>query len=38
VEIIPLHLQANAAHKRTDIEVTEEMIQHDNDIMDGDDF
>jgi len=28
----------NAAHERTDIEVTDEMIQHDDDIMDGDDF
>ena len=27
-----------AAHERTDTEVTEEMIQHDNDIMNGDDF
>jgi len=28
----------NAAHERTDIEVNEDMKQHDDDIMDGDDF
>ena len=28
----------NAAHERTDIEVTEEMRKHDEDIMDDDDF
>ncbi len=28
----------NAAHTRTDIDVTEEMIKHDDDIMDNDDF
>ena len=28
----------NAAHVRTDIPVTEEMIKHDEDIMDSDDF
>lgn len=27
-----------AAHQRTDIEVTDEMIKHDDDIMDDDDF
>lgn len=31
-------LEVNAAHARTDIEVTEEMIKHDDDIMDDDDF
>lgn len=28
----------NAAHERTDIEVTEEMKKHDDDIMDNDDL
>lgn len=28
----------NAAHERTDIETTEEMKQHDDDIMNSDDF
>lgn len=28
----------NAAHKRTDIETTNAMLKHDNDIMDSDDF
>ena len=28
----------NAAHERTDIETTEEMKKHDDDIMDDDDF
>ena len=28
----------NAAHERTDIEITEEMKQHDDDIMDNDDL
>lgn len=27
----------NAAHERTDIDVTSEMLQHDDDIMDNDD-
>lgn len=31
-------MQLNAAHARTDIGVTEEMNQHDDDIMDDDDF
>lgn len=31
-------LEVVAAHERTDIEVTQEMIDHDNDIMDDDDF
>ena len=33
-----LENELSAAHERTDTEVTEEMIQHDNDIMNGDDF
>lgn len=28
----------NAAHERTDVEITEEMIQHDDDIMDDENF
>ena len=28
----------NAAHERTDIEVTDDMKKHDDDIMDDDDF
>lgn len=35
---IQSHLEVKAAHQRTDIEVTEEMIKHDDDIMDDDDF
>ena len=35
---VPLHLEPNAAHERTDIEVTKEMIQHDNDIMNDENF
>lgn len=31
-------LMPNAAHKRTDIEATDEMKKHDEDIMDNDDF
>lgn len=31
-------MQLNAAHARTDIDVTEEMNQHDDDIMDDEDF
>ena len=31
-------MQLNAAHARTDIEPTEEMNQHDDDIMDDDDY
>ena len=30
--------ELNAAHERTDIEVTDEMKKHDYDIMDDDDF
>ena len=29
------YLEVNAAHERTDINVTADMIQHDNDIMDN---
>lgn len=32
------HLEPVAAHERTDIEVTDEMKQHDMDIMNNDDF
>lgn len=32
------NLEPQAAHERTDIEVTDEMRKHDNDIMDDDDF
>lgn len=32
------HLEPQAAHERTDIEVTDEMIKHDDDLMDDDDF
>lgn len=32
------HLLPNAAHERTDIEVTEEMKKHDDDLMDNDDL
>ncbi len=28
----------NAAHERTDVEITEEMLQHDEDIMDDENF
>lgn len=31
------HIIPDAAHERTDIDVTHEMIQHDDDIMDNDD-
>lgn len=34
----PEHLLLNAAHERTDIEITEEMLQHDEDIMDDENF
>ena len=30
--------ELNAAHERTDIEITDDMKQYDDDIMDGDDF
>ena len=32
------YLEPVAAHKRTDIKVTDEMCKHDDDIMDNDDF
>lgn len=32
------HLMPSAAHERTDIEVTDEMRKHDDDIMDDPDF
>lgn len=32
------YLMPQAAHERTDIEVTDEMRRHDDDIMDDDDF
>lgn len=32
------YLEPQAAHERTDIEVTDEMRKHDDDIMDDDDF
>lgn len=32
------HTEPQAAHERTDIEVTEEMRKHDDDIMDDDNF
>lgn len=32
------HVQLNAAHARTDIEPTENMQKHDDDIMDDEDF
>ena len=28
----------NAAHGRTDVEITDNMLKHDNDIMESDDF
>lgn len=34
----PKHLLLNAAHERTDIEITEEMLQYDEDIMDDENF
>lgn len=38
VEEEQAHLLPNAAHERTDIEVTDEMRQHDDDIMNDPDF
>lgn len=32
------YLEPVAAHERTDVEVTDEMRKHDNDIMDNDEF
>lgn len=34
----PEHLLLNAAHERTDIEITEEMLRYDEDIMDDENF
>lgn len=31
-------VDVNAAHERTDVEITTEMKKHDDDIMDDDDF
>lgn len=36
--ISPYNQELNAAHERTDIDVTEDMKKHDDDIMDDDDF
>lgn len=38
LEIETADLEVVAAHERTDIEVTDEMRQHDDDIMDDDNF
>ena len=38
LHIIPRNQELNAAHKRTDIEATEDMLKHDDDIMNSDDF
>lgn len=38
IEEDQLFLMPQAAHERTDIEVTDEMRKHDDDIMDNDDF
>lgn len=35
---MPSHLEVSAAHERKDIEVTDEMRQHDDDIMNDPDF
>lgn len=37
VSMLP-HLEVNAAHERTDIEITDEMRKHDDDIMDDENF
>lgn len=37
-KIISMHTEPQAAHERTDIEVSEEMRKHDDDIMDDDNF
>ena len=34
----PEHLMVDAAHERTDIEITDEMRKHDDDIMDDENF
>lgn len=36
--VSPYNQELNAAHERTDIEVTDDMKRHDDDIMDDDDF
>jgi len=38
MESTPDHLLLNAAHERTDIEITDEMRKHDDDIMDDENF
>lgn len=38
IKLEQTHLEPKAAHERTDIEVTEEMRKHDDDIMNNDDF
>lgn len=35
---LPQQPSVNAAHERTDIDVTDDMIKHDDDIMDDEDF
>lgn len=37
-QVMEEELMVSAAHERTDIEVTDEMRQHDDDIMDDDNF
>ena len=36
--VFPDHLTVNAAHARNDVEATDEMQQHDEDIMDDENF
>lgn len=38
IEEMPQHLLVNAAHERTDIEISDEMRKHDDDIMNDDNF
>lgn len=38
IPIYKKHLEVNAAHERTDIELTEEMRKHDDDIMNDENF
>lgn len=38
IPIYKKHLEVNAAHERTDIEITEEMRKHDDDIMNDENF
>lgn len=38
IQALDEELEVNAAHERTDIEVTVEMKKHDDDIMDSEDF